>query len=103
MVSQFMADLAADVQGALADMAEPLTLKRGSSSFTCSGFSAAIDLTRVTGTGVIAGDLMVTVLADTLTVTPKAGDVFTIGGRARAVISAAQDPAGTVWSVQVRG
>ena len=103
MVSPFLADLAADVQAGLADLADGLVLKRGTTAYNCQGFTAAIDLTRVSASGIQAGDLMVTALANTLPVTPKAGDTITVDGKPRAVISAARDPAGAVWSIQVRG
>lgn len=103
MVSARMTDVASDVQAGLADLAEPLVLKRGTTSYPFAGWSAVIDMTRISGSGVTAGDIMVTALANTLAVTPKAGDTITIDGKARAVVAVARDPAGACWQIQVRG
>ena len=62
-VHTIMADVAADVQAGLADLADTLAYQpAGGATLSVSGFAEAIDLTRVTASGVQAGDLKVIIL-----------------------------------------
>ncbi len=68
----------------------------------CKGFVEVIDLTKTTASGITVGDQMVTVLANTLDITPTAtGKIVT--DKVRSIISTGLDAAGTAWTIQARG
>ncbi len=99
----FLSDLASDISSALSDIAVSITYVASGVTYTCSGWSQAIDLTKISASGVMAGDLAVSIFVATLSITPKLGDRIIIDGRPRTVISVARDTASTMWSLQVRG
>lgn len=76
-----------------------IELKR-SAAVTCKGFDEQIDTSQQTGTKVEAGDWRVLVLAESLSVTPKAGDqIVTRDGRTVTVKNVGSDPAKATWTL----
>ncbi len=68
----------------------------------CKGFVEVIDLTKTTASGIIVGDQMVTVLANTLDIMPSAtGKIVT--DKVRSIISTGLDPSGCAWEILARG
>ena len=57
---------------------------------------------RQTGDQSQTGDRRVTILADTLRITPKPGDSVTIKGVAMIIIKVTSDPAAATWTLQAR-
>lgn len=68
----------------------------------CKGWTDRFTEEWQAGTAILAGDVRVFIIATTLDVEPSPGDVVTVRGDSRTVISVSADPALASWDLQAR-
>lgn len=68
----------------------------------CKGWTDRFTEEWQAGTAILAGDERVFIIATTLDVTPQPGDVVTVRGDNRTIISVSTDPALASWDLQTR-
>lgn len=71
-------------------------------NYTCKGWADRFTEEWEAGTTILAGDVRIFILATTLDVTPQPGDVVTVRGDSRTIISVSTDPALASWDLQAR-
>ena len=81
--------------------ASAITITRKTDA-ACSGWLEQLDVTSVVGL-VTAGDAAITILANTLSATPRVGDQIIADGKAWVIKSVARDPSGCAWVLQCSG
>ncbi|MBI1209666.1 MAG: hypothetical protein GC191_20580 [Azospirillum sp.] len=69
----------------------------------CLGFVEWLDTSSELAPGISVKDGRITVLADSLPLTPKALDTVIVDGKPRSIKNAARDPASAMWVLLVSG
>lgn len=68
----------------------------------CKGWRDRFSNEYEASSSILAGDVRIFILATTLDVTPQPGDVVTVRGDSRTIISVSTDPAASCWDMQAR-
>lgn len=69
----------------------------------CRGFVDSFSRFEIAQSLVQAGDLKVTITADSLDVTPSEKGRIVVDGQTLSIVSVRSDPLGATWEVQARG
>ena len=72
------------------------------STHSCRGYADRFDRITVANSTVLASDLKVVILAETLAVEPTTSGRVVVDGKTLSIMDVRSDPAGATWEIQAR-